>query len=96
MSWELFRACEDCGADYGRACRTPEDRVALVPCKGRTTRPGADPTVVRRWMAQRQRRAVLEGLLPGSPAAVTRITDVLEATEAEGKNQSTYTKVGGR
>jgi len=96
MSWELFRHCGACGAPYGLACRTPEDHVALVPCAHRQTRPGADATVVRRWKAQRRRHAVLNGLLPGSPAAVARITESLEATEATGKNEPTFTAAKGQ
>lgn len=57
---------------------------------------GFEWDALKRQLAQRQRRAVLEGLLPGSPAAVTRITDVLEATEAEGRNQSTFTSTKGQ
>lgn len=96
MSWELFRRCEDCGAAYGHACRTPDDTRALLPCPYRQTRPGADPTVVRRWKTQRKREAVLRELVPGSPAAVARISNLLEATEAEGRNEPTFTSAKGQ
>ena len=94
--WQLFRACEDCGAGYGQACRTPADRVALLPCSHRRTSSTADPVIVRRWKAQRKRHAVLNGLLPGSPAAVARITESLEASEATGRNEPTFTSAKGQ
>lgn len=90
--WELFRACGECGAPYGNACRTPADQVAPLPCSGRQTRPGADPTVVRRWKAQRKRRAALEGLLPGSPAAAARVADLVDAADDAGRNDPGFTR----
>lgn len=96
MSWELFRACGFCGTEYGNACVRADGSRAICPCPFRQTRPGADPTTVKRWKAQRRRQAVLEGLLPGSPAAVARITESLEATEATGRNEPTFTAAKGQ
>jgi hypothetical protein len=97
MSWQLYRGCAECGAEHDRACRTPADQVALLPCRGRRLCESADRVVVRRWLAQRKRRAVLAGLLPASsgPAAAV-VTNLLEATEAEGNNEPTFTSVKGQ
>ena len=94
MSWHLYQGCAQCGVLADRACRTQGNQVALLPCPGRPLCASADRTVVRRWLAQRKRQAVLRELLPGSPAAVARITHLLEATEAEGKNEPTFSGRG--
>lgn len=52
---------------------------------------GFDWETLKRRLAQRQRRTVLDGLLPGSPAAVAVVAGTLEATEAEGRNLPTFT-----
>ncbi len=64
------------------------DRADIVAATG-------EWDALTRRLAQRKRQALLQGLLPGSPAAVARITTVLEATEAEGRNEPTFSG-GGR
>jgi hypothetical protein len=93
MSWQLFQGCAQCGVEAFRACRTPDNLVALLPCPGRRMCASADPTIVRRWKARRRRRAVLDGLLPESGGAVAVVDAMVSANEARGK-RSTYHQDG--
>lgn len=65
------------------------DRADIVAATG-------EWDALTRRLAQRKREAVLRELVPGSPAAVTRISNLLEATEAEGRNEPTFTSAKGQ